>query len=166
MVIAWALYVLLAPVNRSVSLLAAWFRLIYTAVALFGLLNLFVVFRLLTTPDYLNVFGRGPLHAQVKLLIDSFRYDWSIALVLFGIHLVLLGWLIYGSSYIPRVIGILLVIDGSGWVIASLQPYLYPNAKLGWISVTFFGELVLMPWLLIRGWKIRDPGRHSEPALS
>jgi hypothetical protein len=51
-VIAWALYVLLAPVNRSLSLLTAWFRLVYTAIVLFGWLNLVTVFRLLHTPDY------------------------------------------------------------------------------------------------------------------
>ena len=86
-VIAWALYVLLVPVNRSVSLLTAWFRLVYTAVALFGLLNLVTVFRLLNTPDYLTAFGSAQLHAQVKLLLNSFRYDWSMSLVIFGIHL-------------------------------------------------------------------------------
>jgi hypothetical protein len=56
-VIAWALYVLLAPVNKSLSLLTAWFRLIYTAVALVGWLNLVTVYRLLTRPDYLTLFG-------------------------------------------------------------------------------------------------------------
>jgi hypothetical protein len=155
-VIAWALYVLLVPVNRAVSLLTAWFRLVYTAVALFAWLNLVTVYRLLHTPDYLTVFGSGPLHAQVKLLLDSFRYDWSMSLVIFGIHLVLLGYLIYRSGYIPRIIGILLVIDGLGWEIDSLQPYLYPNAHLGFIFITFFGELIFMLWLLIRGWKIQE----------
>jgi hypothetical protein len=77
-VIAWALYVLLAPVNRSLSMLAAWFRLIYTATALFGLLNLIAVFHLATSPDYLEAFGPVQLQAQVKLLLSSFRYDWSM----------------------------------------------------------------------------------------
>lgn len=163
-VIAWALYVLLAPVNRSLSLLAAWFRLIYTAIALFGLLNLVTVFRLVTTPDYRTAFGQDQFNAQVKLLLNSFRYDWSMALVLFGIHLALLGYLICRSAYIPTFIGVLLVINGVGWVTDSLQPYLYPNAHLGLIFVTFFGELVFMGWLLIRGWKIREPATGSEPA--
>jgi hypothetical protein len=158
-VIAWALYFLLAPVNRSVSLLTAWFRLMYTAVALFAVLNLATVYRVLTTPDYLTAFGSGPLHAQVMLLLHSFRYDWSLSLVIFGIHLILLGCLIFRSGYIPRIIGILLVIDGLGWEIDSLQVYLFPNAHLGFISITFFGELVLMLWLLIRGWKVQEPSR-------
>lgn len=156
-VISWALYVLLVPVNRSLSLLTAWFRLMYTAIALFGMLNLVHVYRLLTTPDYFTAFGSDPLHAQADLLLHSFRYDWSIGLILFGIHLVLLGCLIYGSGYIPRILGILLVIDGLGWMIDSSKPYLFPTAPLGFISVTFLGELFFMFWLLIRGWKIRDP---------
>jgi hypothetical protein len=53
-----------------------------------------------------------------------------MSLVIFGIHLILLVYLIYRSGYIPKIIGILLVIDGLGWVIDSLQAYLYPNAHL------------------------------------
>jgi uncharacterized protein DUF4386 len=102
-VIAWALYFLLVPVNRAVSLLTAWFRLMYTAIALFGMLKLVTVFRIVNTPDYLTTFGSGPLHAEVKLLLGPFRDDWSMGLVLFGIHLVLLGYLIYRSGYMPRL---------------------------------------------------------------
>jgi len=161
-VIAWALFILLAPVNRAFSLLTAWMRLIYTAGALFALMNLITVYRLVTTPDYLTAFGAGPLEAQVKLLLNSFRYDWSMALLIFGIHLVLLGCLIYRSGYIPRVIGLLLVIDGVGWLIDGLHPYLYPSAHLGFVFYTFFGELIFMLWLLIRGWKIREVGVDAE----
>jgi len=160
-VIAWALYYLLVPVNRALSLLTAWFRLMYTAIAFFGMLKLVTVFRVVNTPDYLVAFGSSSLHAEVKLLLGTFRDDWSIGLVLFGIHLVLLGYLIYRSGYIPRLLGVLLVIDGLGWVIDSLQPYLYPNAHLQFLFITFFGEIFLMLWLLIRGWKIQEPKQDS-----
>jgi hypothetical protein len=160
-VIAWALYVLLVPVNRSLSLLTAWFRLVYTVVALSGLLNLVTVFRLLHTADYLTVFGPQQLHAQVKLLLNSFRYDSSIGLVIFGIHLALLGYLIYRSSYIPRVLGILLFILGTSWVIYCLSPYLYPTAPLGFIPLAGFGELIFPLWLVIRGWKLPEQSAQS-----
>jgi hypothetical protein len=159
-IIAWALYVLLAPVNKSVSLLCAWFRLVYMVMGLYAWFNLVTVYRLLTTPDFLTVFGSGPLHAQVLLLLRSFRYDWSISLGIFGIHLVLLGWLIFRSRYIPKVLGVLLVIDGAGWVISSLRPYLYPNVHLGFFVTFSFVELLFPLWLVIRGWKIQEP-RYS-----
>jgi Domain of unknown function (DUF4386) len=160
-VLAWALYVLLAPVNRSLSLLTAWFQLVYAAIALVGVVNLATAYHLLNTPEYLTAFGPGPLHAQVMLQLHSFRYDWNIGLVLFGIHLVLLGYLIFRSGYIPRTLGILLVINGLGWMINGLGPYLYPKSDFyGFLFITFFGELLFMLWLLIRGWKIPQPAAN------
>lgn len=142
-------------------MLAAWLQLVYAAVALGGTLNLVTVFRLLNTPEYLTFFGSSQLRAQVYLLVNSFQYDWAISMVLFGIHLVVLGCLIYRSGYIPRILGILLVIDGLGWLTESLRPYLFPNAHLGFLFITFLGELFFMFWLLITGWKIQEPTAHS-----
>ena len=156
-IVAWALYILLIPVSRSLSLLTAWFRLVYTVIALFGFLKLVTVFRMLNAPDYLAVFGSDQLHAQLKLLLGAFRYEWGIGLILFGIHLLMLGYLVYRSAYIPRFLGILLVVAGLGWVTHELGPYLLPNADLGFLFFTFLGESVFMLWLLIRGWKIQEP---------
>jgi hypothetical protein len=159
--VAWALYILLIPVNRSLSLLTAWFRLVYTVIALLGVLKLATVFRIVTTPDYRTAVSKDQLHAQVQLLLRSSQYEWSIGVVLFGIHLGLLGYLVYRSDYIPRMLGILLAIAGVGYPIYYLSPYLYPNTDLGFIMITFFGELVFMLWLLVRGWKIQEPTAHS-----
>jgi len=155
-IVAWALYVLLIPVNRSLSLLAAWFRLMYTAIALFGMLKLVTVYRLLHTPDYAAIFQPDQLHTQVRFLLKAFRYEWGIGLILFGVHLVLLGYLVFRSGYIPRILGILLVIAGLGWVVHELGPYLLPGADLGFLFITFTLEVVFMFWLLIRGWKIPE----------
>lgn len=160
-VISWALYVLFVPANRYLSLLTACFRWLYAAVAFFSLLNLVMAFRLLNASDYVAVFGTRQLYAQMKLLLDSFRYDWSMGLILLGIHLVLLGFLISGSGYVPRWIGILLLINGLGIITNSLQPYLYPNVRLKFLIITFFGEVFFMLWLLIRGCKIDELQSHS-----
>jgi hypothetical protein len=165
-VVAWALYYLLARVNTAMSMLTAWFRLMYTAMALYAVMNLSTVFRVVTTPDYLTLFGSAPLHAQVRLLLNTFRYDWSLSLIVFGVHLVLLGYLIVRSGYIPWLIGILLVIEGLGWLTDSLQAYFYPNANLKYLWLTFLGELFFMLWLLIRGWKIREPDSTPPRPLS
>ncbi len=156
-VIAWALYYLLRPVSRPLSMLMAWFQLVYAAIALGGVVNLVSVHSLLISQEYLNAFGAGPLHAQVMLLIHTFRYTWSLALVLFGIHLVLLGGLIYRSGYIPKILGALLVINGLGWMIACIAPYAFSGAHLGYVQITVWGELFFMLWLLIWGWRLPEP---------
>jgi|SRR5580700_1673339 hypothetical protein len=111
---------------------------------------------MLTTPEYLTTFGSGPLDAQVNLLLHSFRYGYSLGLVIFGIHLLLVDYPIVRSRYIPWL-GVLLLINGLGWAINGLQPYLYPDANLGFVFITFFGEVVFMLCLLIRGWKRSEP---------
>ncbi|MDH3588750.1 MAG: DUF4386 domain-containing protein [Gammaproteobacteria bacterium] len=153
--VAWALYLLLIPVNRALSLLTAWFRLVYTAIALFALVKLATVYRLIHASDYLAEFGADQLHAQIALALKAFRYEWGIGLILFGIHLILLGFLVYRSGYIPKFLGVLLLIAGSAWVIYELGPYFYPGVDLGYLMIAFSMELVFMAWLLIRGWKIR-----------
>lgn len=163
-VIAWALYVLLAPVNRSLSLLTAWFRLIYAAIYIVAIFNLFTVYYLLTTPRYETTFGHVQLLAQADLLIHTFRYYWGTSLIIFGIHLCLLGYLIFRSSYIPKIIGILLAIDGVAWIVNELQPYLLPNVMMDWLFFIFFSELIFMLWLLIGGWRLPNNSTSEVPA--
>jgi hypothetical protein len=103
-VLAWSLFILLAPVNRSLSLLASLFQLVYAAIAFCGVVNLVTAYNLVHTPEYLSAFGTAPLHAQVMLELHSFRHHWALSLVLFGIHLVLIGYLIFHSDYIPKII--------------------------------------------------------------
>lgn len=156
-IVAWALYVLLAPVHRQLSLLTAWFRLVYTAIALVALLNLATVFRLVHAPGRGRALGDAQLHAQVDLLLRSFHYEWGMGLIHFGVYLLLLGYLVYRSGYIPKVLGVLLAIAGVGWLVDSLSPYLFPNADLRFVMITFLGEIVFMAWLLARGRKIEEP---------
>jgi hypothetical protein len=154
--IAWALYYLLKPVSNSLSLLAASFQLVYAAVGLSASLNLVTVLRVLSTPENATLFGAGTVQAEVQLLLTSFRATWGMSLILFGVHLMLVGYLVYRSSYIPKLIGILLVIAGLGYVVQNLNAYLFPEPDLSYIGIALIGELVFMFWLLIRGWKIRD----------
>jgi len=155
-IIAWALYVLLAPVNRALSLLASWCQLVYAAVALCAVFGLLDVYNLLATPYYLTIFGSAQLNVQVWLQLHSFHYELSMSLIVFGIHLVLLGYLVYRSGYIPWILGIALFIAGLGWMIAGFGPYVLPNANLDFTFITAFGEVLFTLWLWIRGWKVRE----------
>jgi Domain of unknown function (DUF4386) len=159
-VVAWALYVLLKPVNENLSLLTAWFRLVYTVIALVALLNLVNVLQLLNTADYLTAFEPDQLHAQVMILLNAFRHDWYFGLLFFSIHLGLLGYLVFRSGYIPRLLGLLLIIAGLGYLITTLKPYLFPNFNLDIARFTFYGELIFMLWLLIKGSRIKESDKE------
>lgn len=154
-VVAWALYVLLKPVHESLSLLTAWFRLVFAVIALVSLLHLVSVLRLLTTPDYASLFEPRQLNAQVMLLLNQFRYGFHFGIIFFSIHLLSLSFLVFRSGYIPRMMGVLLALTGLGYLINALQPILFPNLNVSFITITFFGELIFMVWLLIRGTRIK-----------
>jgi hypothetical protein len=156
-VVAWALYVFLKPVNKSLSLLAALFRLVYATIFAIALVNYYSVFQLLSGSDYLAIFETSKLHAQVMLSINAFRDGWAVGFVFFGLHLALLGYLVFRSDYIPRILGILLIVAGIGYLIDNFGKFLFPNFDVIISMVTGLGELIFMFWLLIKGSKIQEP---------
>jgi hypothetical protein len=156
-IVAWALYVLLKPVNKSLSLLAAWFRLVYAAILGIALHNLFRVLLLLSSADYLAVFEIDQLHAQVMLSTNAFSDGWAIGAIFFGLHLALLGYLVFKSGYIPRILGVLLIIAGLGYPIDSFAVFLFPDYDVTIAMFTFIGELLFMLWLLFKGVKAQQP---------
>ena len=154
-VVAWGLYYFFKPHNQGLSLLAAWFRLIYTAMALSGLFNLLKVIQLVPRVDLVSATDKAELAEHAMLFIRSFGSEWGIALLFFGICLGLLGYLAIKASYVPKWVGVFLLIAGAGYFIDSIKPYFFPTIDTSILFVTFFGELVFMFWLLIRGWKVK-----------
>jgi len=144
LLVSWALYVLLKPVNENLSLLTALFRLVYTVIALVALLNLVTVFRLLNTSDFLTVYQPDQLNAQVMLSLNAFRTHFHFGILFFSIHLMLLGYLVIRSKYIPVIFGVLLIIAGLGYLLTTLKPFLFPNINLDFATYTFYGELIFM----------------------
>lgn len=153
-IVAWALYVLLVPVNKSLSLLAAWFRVTYAAIFASALNNLFTVLHLVQSADDLATPEPHQLHAQIQVFIRAFYSGWDLGLVLFGGHLFVLGYVVLQAGYIPRILGILLIIAGCGYGIDSFGTFLLANYTLTISMLTFIGEMFLMVWLLWKGPKI------------
>jgi hypothetical protein len=156
-VVAWALYVLFRPVSQEVSLLAAWFRLVYTAFLGVGLVFFFVVLELVSGADYLAAFGQGELEAHASLSLDAFNYAWLIGLVAFGFHLMLLGWLMVRSRSAPSVLGVLLAVAGAAYVFDTLANALvssyadHADVFLAIVAVpSVVAELSFAVWLLAR----------------
>jgi len=157
LVVAWALYVFLKPAKDSLSLLAAWSRLVYTIIYGIALVNVYSVFQLLGDAGYLSVFETPEIQAQVMLSLNAFRDTWDVGYIFFGIHLTLLGIVAYRSGFIPKVLGILLLIAGLSYLIDYFGLLLFPDLGLGLSFIFGWGELIFMFWLLIRGGKAELP---------
>ena len=155
---AWALYVFFKPVNRSISLLAGWFMLIH--VAIFGIAQLNLVFasELLSGAGYLTVFEPNQLHSLMMLFLNGWNYGFNIGLFFFSFHLFVLGYLVFKSGYIPRILGVLLIVASFSYLIDSLGIILLPNYPEIISQVLalpmFIGELALIVWLWFKGGKI------------
>lgn len=156
--VAWALYIFLKQVNKSLSLLMAWLRLVYSVFIGIALLNLVNILLLISGADYLLAFKTDQLHAQVLLLFNAFNDIWGIGLVIFGLHLFSLGYLIIESGYIPKFLGILIIIASFGYLITNLGNLLLSNYEnyeaiiiLVFIVPMFLGELGLALWLIFKG---------------
>lgn len=150
-IVAWALFIFFAPVNRELSLLAAIFRLLYTALGISALMNLFSVVRILDLPQYAGQVSSGQLNAQIQLLLEAYRIEWGVALILFGIHLVLVGFLAMRSRCVPRFLGYLVAIAGLGYIVYMIGLYSLPAVSFMFVTVTFLFEPVFMVWLLWKG---------------
>jgi hypothetical protein len=150
-VVAWALYVLLKPVNRSLSLLAAWFRVVYAAIFAMAISNLISALLLLNGSAYLNAIETDQLQAQAMFFLSAFDYGWEIGYAFFGLHLVILSYLVFRSGYMPRWLGLLLTLAGLGYLVDTFGKLLLPNYTLTIAQFTFVGELLLLIWLLWKG---------------
>lgn len=159
-IVAWALYVFLKPISKSLSLLTAWFRLLYTAIFGILLINLFPVLHLLSGTDYLTVFEPNQLHAQVMIFLNVYQSGLNVAYIFFGLHIFGLGYLILKSGYIPRILGILLIVAAVGYQIDSFASVLSPSYASNETNFIIFiaipaiiSELSLTLWLLFKGGK-------------
>jgi hypothetical protein len=154
-VVAAALLRLFEPVNRSLSITAAWFRVAYAAVYLVAIIQLVVALGLLGDPD------------QASRAIDAYDTIWLISLILFGIHLLLIGYLAYRSGFMAKVFGILLVIAGLGYIADGFVAVLVPGPSISIGQFTFVGEVALIFWLLIKGtrkdFSDAEAGHHFDP---
>ena len=152
-----ALYKLLKDVDRNQAALMTVLALVPVPIACINLLNQVAVLPLLHGADYLKVFTADQLHAQAMFLLNLQSQGILIAQVFWGLWLFPLGYLVFKSRRIPRILGILLIVAGLGYLVDCLGKFLLPNYTLTVSTYTFIGELSLTFWLLI--WGVKDQPR-------
>jgi len=162
--VAWGMYVLLRPVNGHAALVVAWLRVVYAVVFAYALLNLFDVAQLLNWASAPTL-QSDQLDTQVATSVAAFQNGWDLALVIFGLHLIGLGALLYRSVDFPRPLGGLVVLAGTGYLADALGRMFVPGYTLTVSTFTFVGEALLIVWLFkvaIKG--TRSP--ESFPAVA
>ena len=154
-VVTCALYIVFRPVSTAVSLLAAAFRLVYTAVLVVAAGQLLRALDLLSGDPYVSALTADQAEAHALLELNAFQHIYDIGLLLFGVHLALLGYLSLRSGYIPRVVGALLVLAGVGYAVDTGVAVLELDLPFRVSMFTFLGEFLLALWLLVGGRRLR-----------
>ncbi|MGZ4894100.1 MAG: DUF4386 domain-containing protein, partial [Halobacteriota archaeon] len=149
---AWALYVLLKPVNKNLALLLLLLNLGGVAVECINVLNLYAALQFLSGANYLTAFQTGQLQAMAMSYLNLYINGFLIAQIFFSAWLLPLGYLVYKSRFLPKFLGLLLILDFFGNMSWFLQGFLLPNygilAYPGNV-ISFIAEISLTLWLLI-----------------
>jgi len=160
---AWALYALLKPVNKNLALLFLLLNLGGVAVQCFSDLFLIASQLLLSGADYLKVFQSDQLQALAMLSLYIYKYGFlGIAQIFFGAWLFPLGYLVYKSGFLPKILGVIIMVHCVVWLMSALQFFLFPGfIAIAFVGITyisyplgFISEFGLTLWLLIMG--VRD----------
>ena len=153
-------YMLLKPVNKNVALLMLLLNL--TGVPMLGInmLNQFATLLLMSGAGYLTVFSADQLHALGMLFFNLHEYGYSIAVISWGFYLLPLGYLVFKSGFLPKILGVLLMLAGFFDFIQFIQVFLFPNYEVityPGLAVAMIAEFGLTLWLLIMGVKDQKP---------
>lgn len=138
-VVAAAWFTLFAPVSRRLSAIAAWARVVFTIGFIIAINQLVVALMSTDNPD------------ATLAAATAFTTIWVSVLGIFGIHLLLIGYLAFRSGFIARVFGVLLALAGAGYLADAIGMLAIPGFTAIFAGFLFVGELAIIFWLLIRG---------------
>jgi hypothetical protein len=159
LVLIWAFYVLVRPVNKNLALLAVLFRLAETAVLCVATVNSLVVLRLLSGAADLKTFEAGQLHSLANLALSAQGFGMMVGFVLLGLGSTVFAYLLLKSRYVPKAIAVWGIFSSLVLAIVTWFIMIFPNlGKV--IGLAYMGpmglyEVGLGLWLLIKG--IRAP---------
>ena len=155
------LYKLLKIVNKEQAVLMVVLVLVGVPIAMLNDLNQIAALMIASGAGDLGVFEVSQLQAHVALFLDLYQAGLHIAFVFWGLWLLPLGYLVFKSGFLPKILGILLIIAGLGYLFEFFTFFLFPSQEISIKMFTFWGEVILALWLLIMGvnvekWEARE----------
>lgn len=158
-----ALYKLLHRVNRSCAVLMLVLCVASVPLILLGFVYELNALSLLTGADYLGAFSTEQLHAEMYLALDSFDNALFLGAPFFALWLLPLGYLVYESGFLPRILGVLLMLGCFGYLVDFFGHLFFPSYPELGVSMYFLAlgvsEVLFCLWLLIFG--VRAPSRAA-----
>ena len=155
------LYQVLKPAGKNLAIFMVIFILVAVPIAMLNELNQFAVLLLLNGADFLTAFTEDQLQALVSLFLDLHEHGIFIAQIFWGLWLFPMGYLVFKSGFLPRFIGILLIVACFGYLIDSFTFFLIPDFGITFSEFTFLGELLITLWLLIKGVNVEQWKKRS-----
>ncbi|WLR51125.1 DUF4386 domain-containing protein [Bacillus tianshenii] len=159
LLVAWGFYIFLKPFQRKHALIVGLLRLLYTAMLGIAVSHLVIVNNTVAKASFGEPVDRAA--SQIMLSFASFESIWSMGLIIFGLHLIITGFVACKSNQVPKLISRLVVVAGFSYTLVHVMYQLIPQLdRLTGILETiliipmFFGELGFGIWLLAKGRKL------------
>ena len=157
LMVAWGLFVLLRTVDRNLALLFLLLNAVGVAIQGASMLGLVSALLQGDASSHMGAYSAAQLEGLAYLSINVYKAGWVTAQLFFATWLFPLGYLIYRSGFLPRFLGVLLVLDGIAVLVWFLQALLlpdYPAIRYPGLVVSFVAELSLGLWLLVKGVRV------------
>jgi hypothetical protein len=164
--VALALYQLLKAVNHRNALCMLTLILVAIPIAFLNELNALAALALVRGADFLSSFGAAQREALAMLFLNVRGYGFDVAGIFWGLWLFPLGLLVYRSGFLPRVLGVALILNCFAFLFTSFASLVLPHYEPlvhAWTRPFHFGEQIFMLWLLVMGAK---PAPLASPAIS
>ena len=150
-VLALVLYKLLEPASKAHASLMVILFLVSAPITMLNHLNQYAVLILLDHSDYLASFTPEQLQALMHFFLELYEYGLQITSIFWGLWLFPMGYAIFKSGFIPKLIGILLMVACFGYLFDSFAGLLFPSFGVRIVQFTFIGEPAVTLWLLFKG---------------
>ncbi len=158
-VLIWALYVLLRPVNRNLTLLAVFFRLLETTLACVAIINYYVAMQFVSETDHLKAFDLNQIQA-LSILHNTYALTFIVVAIFLGLGSTVFNYLLFKSRYIPKPLAVWGIFSSLLLLISQFAIIIFPEVEKTIIPACYapiaIDEIALGFWILFKGANIPE----------